>query len=214
MAAARLWNQPPLAESALPKKYGPKFRLAIRRSASPGPCRGRSTTSASASAVNLERPRQRRGGQARLGEDDDRVVAPGQPPAEPAVDLAGERRCALVRDARGVLVDPEQHPVDLVPGLRLGANLGAVVRRSARLRAEARHDEAGQLDPPSSPLAPQGERVRRRLYVALVRLEAAGDRADGPLVVERAREQDASLPEVPERVDEVGRRPAREAALA
>jgi hypothetical protein len=35
--AARFWNQVPLAEAALPTKYGPKLRCPISRSAAAGP---------------------------------------------------------------------------------------------------------------------------------------------------------------------------------
>src|SRR5438046_8588512 len=35
--AARFWNQVPLAESALPAKYGPKFRCRISANAAAGP---------------------------------------------------------------------------------------------------------------------------------------------------------------------------------
>jgi hypothetical protein len=41
--AARFWNHVPVADEALPTKYGPKLRWPIRRSAALGPTSGRSS---------------------------------------------------------------------------------------------------------------------------------------------------------------------------
>src|SRR5215211_1949726 len=199
IAAARLWNQPPLAESALPKKYGPKSRLAMSRSASRGPCRGAGARSgASALTVNVERPRLSAGRNGRLRKDDDCVLARPDLRLRTPFDLAREVRGALERRSCGGAVEPQQHPLDAVTGLRLGSELGRVANRVRGRRAQPRDDEPGQLDPPLPVLTPERERVCRGLCVALVGLETAGHRADRPRVVELPREEHLPLAEVRE----------------
>src|SRR5829696_9624064 len=152
IAAARLWNQPPLAESALPKKYGPKSRLAISRRASRGPCPVR--PGASTLVVNAERPRLRPRRHARLREHDGRVIARRERLDRPAPQLPGERRCPGVGNAGRAAVQPEEHPLDVVSGLRLGPDVGAVAGRAERPRAQPCDHEAVELDPPRPALVP------------------------------------------------------------